>query len=201
MVECLDRSMTTWSVHRPVVATATCTTDSGIEQVRVALSLAVSLELVGAARHLLEAVCQHAKSRTQFGVPIGAFQAVQVLLAEAAVDLAGASDVLNAMLDEIGSATDLASQTGHGLGLILASRTAAHVAASAQQVFGAISYTREHEFGRYLRRIHVLTEIVGASRLAGNVGHRILADGTLPAVGPYSPRGSAGGGAPISSSS
>lgn len=46
--------------------------------------------LMGAAERLLEAGADHVKRRTQFGKPIGAFQAVAHMLADAAIALDGA---------------------------------------------------------------------------------------------------------------
>ena len=48
-------------------------------------ALAVAAQLLGAARHLLDAAVAYAKQRHQFGRPIGSFQAVKHQLADVAV--------------------------------------------------------------------------------------------------------------------
>lgn len=52
-----------------------------------ALRLCVAADLLGAGAHMLAAAVEYAKVRVQFGRPIGSFQAVQHLCAEAAAEL------------------------------------------------------------------------------------------------------------------
>ncbi len=57
--------------------------------------VAVSADLVGVMAGALDLAVEHAKTRVQFGVPIGTFQAVQHLLADAHVDVEGARGLVN----------------------------------------------------------------------------------------------------------
>ena len=57
--------------------------------------VAVAADLVGVMAGALDLAVEHAKTRVQFGVPIGRFQAVQHLLADAHVDVEGARSLVN----------------------------------------------------------------------------------------------------------
>ena len=59
-------------------------------------ALACSAQLLGAGRALLEASVRHARVRTQFGRPVGAFQAVKHKLADVAIGLEFARPLLDA---------------------------------------------------------------------------------------------------------
>jgi alkylation response protein AidB-like acyl-CoA dehydrogenase len=104
----------------------------------------VSADAVGAMRHGLLEVVEFTKQRVQYGVPVGTFQAVQHLCAEALVAVEGADSALKYAawaVDELDPAEAL-----------LAARTAkAYCAASTRsvpetimQVYGGIGQTWEH---------------------------------------------------------
>jgi hypothetical protein len=124
----------------------------------------ISAELLGAAEHIMDTSVLYARERMQFGQPIGSFQAVQHILAEAESQLCG----LRAALDQLtpllaGLSTD---EADHYLGLLkaLAGRTALRVSQATLQVLGAIGFTWEHEHQRYAKRILTLDALFGSSR-------------------------------------
>ncbi len=103
----------------------------------------------GMERALLYAV-QYATQRTQFGRPIGQFQAVQHMLAEAAGHCAAAT-----------AAADLASAAWGGADFVFlvavaksrAGEAAGRVAESCHQVHGAMGFTQEHPLHFTTRRL------------------------------------------------
>jgi hypothetical protein len=119
--------------------------------------IALSWHLLGLCAHLLDVGVEHVRARRQFGQPIGAFQAVQHLLADAAVAIASGQVIGEAAQTEgsgaLGEITSLAAANA-------ASRALAATGRSVQQVLGAIGYTWEHEFHRYLRRGMVLDRLL-----------------------------------------
>ena len=133
----------------PAVATA----------VRHALDLGAlvcAAQLLGAGRALLEASVAYAGARTQFGRPIGSFQAIQHRLADVAVALEFARPLLYA------AAAAAAAGSGTAAREVSAAKVAcgeaAHRAArAALQVHGAIGYTQEHGLGRWLTKVRALT--------------------------------------------
>ena len=62
---------------------------------RAVALVAVAADLVGVMAGALDLAVEHARTRVQFGVPIGRFQAVQHLLADAHVDAEGARSLVN----------------------------------------------------------------------------------------------------------
>ena len=126
--------------------------------------LMISAELLGVAEHLMDTAVLYARERIQFGQPIGSFQAVQHILAEAESQLCG----LRAALDQLtpllaGLSTE---ESDHYLALLkaLAGRTALQVSQVTLQVLGALGFTWEHEHHRYAKRILTLDALLGSSK-------------------------------------
>ncbi len=124
-------------------------------------TLAVSAQLLGAARMLLEASTEYAGQRRQFGRHIGEFQAVKHHLADVAVALEftrplvhGAAVALDT--DSATVARDVSAAK------VAASRTADRAARTALQVHGAIGYTQEHDLSVWLLLVRALVNAWGA---------------------------------------
>jgi hypothetical protein len=116
--------------------------------------LCLATELAGNARAALAGAVQHARARTQFGRPIGAFQAVRHRLADAEIALQTA---------ELAVAEGWRSRRplDATLAKALAGTAGREVLRHAQQVFGGIGYTWEHGFHRRLRRGIALESLLG----------------------------------------
>jgi hypothetical protein len=111
--------------------------------------LACAAELLGAGRAMLDLTVEYAKQRTQFGRPIGTFQAVKHQLADVLVGLELARPLLyGAALS--GSARDISAAK------VAATLAADRSAKAALQVHGAIGYTQEYELARFLTRVRAL---------------------------------------------
>ncbi|GIM92100.1 acyl-CoA dehydrogenase family protein [Paractinoplanes toevensis] len=113
-------------------------------------ALVCSAQLLGAGRALLEASVEHARTRVQFGRPIGSFQAVQQRLADVAVGLEFARPLVHAAAVTL-STRDLSAAK------VACSDAAGRAARAALQVHGAIGYTQEHGLGRWLTKVRVLS--------------------------------------------
>ncbi len=123
---------------------------------------------------MLELARVHAQERTQFGRPIGQFQAVRHRLADTLVAVEGA----DAALDAAWHSDDLRAA---GMAKALAGRAARTAARHSQQVLAGIGFTTEHELHTYVRRTLVLNELLGSARLlTRNLGQAILATRELP---------------------
>jgi alkylation response protein AidB-like acyl-CoA dehydrogenase len=140
--------------------------------------LAVGHELVGAARAMLEMARAHALDRIQFGQAIGKFQAVRHRLAETLVAVEAADAALDAAWED-------PSPHAAAMAKALAGRGARTAARHSQQVLAGIGFTTEHSFHRYVRRVLVLDQLVGAGRaLTADDGRRLLASRQLPPLPP-----------------
>jgi alkylation response protein AidB-like acyl-CoA dehydrogenase len=128
--------------------------------------LACSAQLLGAGRALLEASVRHASVRTQFGQPVGAFQAVKHKLADVAIGLEFARPLLDAAAAALGDGSATARRDVSAAKVACAD--AAHLAArAALQVHGAIGYTAEHDLSLWLTKVRALVPAWGSQ-----AGHR-----------------------------
>jgi alkylation response protein AidB-like acyl-CoA dehydrogenase len=118
-----------------------------------ALGLALtSADLIGVARGVLDLTVGYAKQRRQYGVPIGTFQAVQHLLAEARCLTEGAFSVA---LQSSWGVDDLAPDEARSAGRVAKAycvRAARTVCETAVQVYGGMGNTWDCIVHVYLRR-------------------------------------------------
>jgi hypothetical protein len=135
---------------------------------------ALAHELLGAARTMLDLAREHALGREQFGRPIAQFQAVRHRLAETFVYLE-AADAL------VGEAWDEGGVESARMAKAFAGRAARTAARHCQQVLAGIGFTTEHPFHRYLSRVLVLDQLLGAGRaLTRELGREVLHRRELP---------------------
>jgi hypothetical protein len=107
--------------------------------------LALAHELIGVAQAMLDLAVRHVTDRTQFGVALGTFQAVQHRLADVHVDLEAARAI--ARTAWIGGDPNTAA-AAH----LAAGRAVTTATGHCHQVMGAIGCTWEHEMHRFIRR-------------------------------------------------
>jgi hypothetical protein len=137
--------------------------------------LALGYQILGAVGQMIDLAVAHARSRVQFGRPIGSFQAVRNRLADAHVAREGAAAALAAAWD-----ADDAVLAGL-LAKSLAGRAARIAATQCQQVLAGIGFTAEHPFHRFLARALVLDSVLGsAAELPAVIGARLISAGTIP---------------------
>lgn len=137
----------------------------------------VACELVGIGRHVIAAAARYTGERVQYGRPIGTFQALQHRVASAHSMVVGAGH----LAAEAGNAGDDWSSL---VAKAMAGRAAEFACTQAQQCYGAIGYTWEHEFHRYLRRTYVLDRLLGDWRsLEHEIGMRLQTTGVVPHIG------------------
>lgn len=137
----------------------------------------VACELVGVGRHVLAGAVDYTKDRVQFGKPIGVFQALQHRLASA-----------HAMVVAAGHLAAEAGDSGDGWAALvakcMAGRAAEYACTQAQQCYGAIGFTWEHELHRYLRRTYSLDRMLGDWRsLEHEIGVRLQESCHAPRIG------------------
>lgn len=121
----------------------------------------VASELVGAARSFVEQSVDHARERHQYGQPIGSFQAVQHLLADATVLVEACTSATRYAAWCLDSEPPGRALTAARVAKAEVNSSAVEAVYAGMQVFGGIAQTWEHEAHLYLRRI-----LVGATLLA-----------------------------------
>jgi alkylation response protein AidB-like acyl-CoA dehydrogenase len=140
----------------------------------------LAVEQVGAAQHLLDLSVDYAKTRLQFGRPIGSFQAVKHRLADLLVDVEHArSTAYHAIWALTDGSDDPALATS--IAQAVCSAAFVHVATDTIQVHGGIGFTWEHQAHLYYKRATTDAVLLGSaeqhrSRVAGMVLDDMSAD-------------------------
>lgn len=121
-------------------------------------------ELLGAAAASLDASCEYARQREQFGKVIGSYQAIKHQLANAWMALD------NAHLAAIYAAATLDDRRDWQFACAVAELTAIEgaqqIARNAIQVHGALGFTWEHDAHLYLKRVHHVSSLLGGCDMA-----------------------------------
>jgi alkylation response protein AidB-like acyl-CoA dehydrogenase len=107
---------------------------------------------VGAMRRLVEITVDYAKARTAFGRPIGSFQALKHLLADASHWTELSTAVLDAAAEAVADRRPTASEIA-SIAKAYAGDAGAMVAQTCLQAHGGIGFTWEHDLHFYLRRL------------------------------------------------
>ena len=125
--------------------------------------LGLAAHAVGAAQHLLEASIAHAKSREQFGAPIAANQAIQWMLADAAMGIHAARLMVHdaaVRVDRGERVTDRAA-----MAKLFATEHLGRVADAAVQIHGGMGYMRELWIERAYRDARIYRIYEGTSEI------------------------------------
>jgi alkylation response protein AidB-like acyl-CoA dehydrogenase len=151
----LDRARRLASVEwEPGVGTLLAEGDRAAAAVESAFdrgALATAAELLGVSQQLINLAVEHARHRVQFGQPIGAFQAVKHMLADALLKLELARPVVYRAAYSVARgmperALDVSMAKAY------ASDAATLACRVALQTHGAIGYTWEHDLQLWMKR-------------------------------------------------
>jgi alkylation response protein AidB-like acyl-CoA dehydrogenase len=110
---------------------------------------AVCAEMVGGAQGVLDLTVAYAREREQFGVPIGAFQAVAHHCADMAIDVLASRLIAYEAIWRLAEGLDAAVELS--LAKSWVSDAYQRVCALGHQVHGAIGFTAEHDLHYFSR--------------------------------------------------
>jgi alkylation response protein AidB-like acyl-CoA dehydrogenase len=116
--------------------------------------------LIGLADRMITMAADYAKERQQFSLPIGSFQAVKHLLANARVKLEFARPAVYRAAWSLAAAEPTVSHDA-SMAKAMASEAADHAARVALQVHGAMGYTWECDLHFFLKRTWALSKAWG----------------------------------------
>jgi 3-sulfinopropanoyl-CoA desulfinase len=122
---------------------------------------------VGLAEGALEAAVQHAGEREQFGRPIGHFQGLRWMVADMALQVEAARQLVYRAAANAGDG--LPDMVEAAMAKILASETAVRVTNDALQVFGASGYSRDLPLERMVRDARMFTIGGGTVQMMRNL--------------------------------
>lgn len=125
-------------------------------------SVLLAVEQVGASQHLLDIAVEYAKTRLQFGRPIGSFQAVKHRLADLLVDVEHARSTA---YHAVWALTDGSDDPALAASIAQATCSAAfsRVARDAIQTLGGIGFTWEHQAHLYFKRATTDAALLGSA--------------------------------------
>ena len=124
-----------------------------IERALARATAAHCVQMVGGADAVLEMTVDYVKQRTQFGRPVGSFQAVQHHCANMATDVEGARQIAYQAAWAI--AEGMPARREVAMAKAWCSRAYQRVCSLGHQCHGAIGFTMEHNLQLYTRRAKV----------------------------------------------
>ena len=130
--------------------------DSGWPIVEKMLQRAVAancIEMLGGAEAVLDMTVEYAKQRTQFGRPIGSFQAIQHHCANMASDVEGSRHMAYQAAWRISENLQCAREVS--MAKVWVTGAYSRICSTAHQCHGAIGFTKEHNLQLYTRRAKV----------------------------------------------
>lgn len=144
---------------------------ASVESALAAPLVAAAADLVGVASAALQRSVEHAKTRRQFGSPIGAFQGVKHALADNYVSVERARSLTYAAAAQLGEPG--CAWTAPAMAKAAAADAASACARTAVQVHGALGQTWEHDAHLFVRHAWQGAALLGDSRaLYCEVGRR-----------------------------
>jgi alkylation response protein AidB-like acyl-CoA dehydrogenase len=136
--------------------------DAVLEHARAVACLLLSAEQLGGAAIVLENTVEYARTRIQFGRPIGSFQAVKHRLADLLVEVESTRSVVAHALHRVAADPD-ALFVEAALARSVASDAYLAVASAGIQIGGGIGFTWEHSAHLHLKRAKSASILFGTS--------------------------------------
>ena len=129
--------------------------------------LSLSAARTGAARSALADAVEYAKTRKQFGRPIGKFQAVSHRLADMAMQVEISAILVERYTERLAAGTTTAADAA--ILKLYTSEAYKAVADMGLQVLGGYGYTMEHDLQRHFRESRLGTIGAGTSDIQRNI--------------------------------
>ena len=135
---------------------------SGLARAALVGTVALCAEMVGASAALIERTVERARTRVQFGAPIGTLQAVQHRCADMAIDHLAAVGAVDEAVRRLDADRDAEIEVAAAKALCGAA--CQRVAASAHQVWGGTGYLADAGLHHWTRLIKGAEPMLGGGR-------------------------------------
>jgi alkylation response protein AidB-like acyl-CoA dehydrogenase len=138
--------------------------------------LAIAADAVGGAQRLLDMSVEYAKTRVQFGRPIGSFQAIKHRCADLFVAVQAATAAVEAAFDHLDQPQPI--PVSAVVAAVCAHEANWQAVRTAMQIHGGLALTWEHEVQLYLKRATASQHLLGnPDRELVRLTDLVLADG------------------------
>lgn len=124
------------------------------------MSVAMAAFLIGLSERMIDVAAEYARQREQFGVPIGTFQAVKHLLADALLKVEFAKAPTYRAAWSLAAGEPTAGRDA-SMAKALANEAAYRTSRSAMQVHGGIGYTWEADLQLWMKKAWALMRAYG----------------------------------------
>lgn len=124
-------------------------------------ALCLAAQMVGGAGRAIELTLDYLRSRHQFGRPIGSFQALKHRVADTAVSVALARELVYAAAELLAAEAWGDLDVAAPVALLRAATVYQAATEEAIQLHGGIGFTEEHDIGLYYRRAIVDRDLCG----------------------------------------
>lgn len=129
-----------------------------IDQANAAATLAVSAEALGALEVAIDMTLEYLKTRKQFGVPIGKFQALQHRMADMMTER---EQIRSALINAAGHLKTPERDWHMSCLKNLIGRSGRKIAEESIQMHGGIAMTWEYAAGHYAKRVIMIDHLFG----------------------------------------
>ncbi len=137
-----------------------------VEQVTDAAIAAHASEAVGAMKVLLDATVEYSKTRKQFGVPIGKFQALQHRMVDMFMNYEQSASIALMVTLKLGESA-VERKKAASAAKVQIGKAGRFIGQNAVQIHGGMGMTDELNVGHYFKRLTML------DTLYGNVDHHL----------------------------
>ncbi len=117
----------------------------------------------GVAQRMLDVTVEYLKTREQFGVPIGFFQALQHRAVEMFVEVQLLGSIGLEAYDQVDNDDDESRRASVSAAKHLLGQSGQKVSREAVQLHGGVGVTDEHDIGLYFKRMQALSGLFGDS--------------------------------------
>lgn len=133
---------------------------AALEAANAAGILAVSAEALGAIEVAIDMTLEYLKTRKQFGVPIGKFQALQHRMADMMIER---EQIRSAVINAAGHMASAPAERDWNMSALknLIGRSGRKIAEESIQMHGGIAMTWEYAVGHFAKRIIMIDHLFG----------------------------------------
>jgi alkylation response protein AidB-like acyl-CoA dehydrogenase len=134
---------------------------------KLALNILKAAEVSGVCKRVIELTTEYTKSRHQFGVPIGSFQAIQQRLAAVYAEIEALSSLVRFAAWSFGNSPEQSQLTSQAA-ILKAAELGPLTCETAIQCHGGIGFTWEYELHLFLRRARTIKAAFGIDEAAAD---------------------------------